>query len=328
MIDVNDFKPLNNESMDQYKFRLFTLKSRTKGITWEDVRSCILHHFGVNQTVDFIRHEYYGVRKSIEIDNVNVGNRILCISDTHVPFNLGVEHLKEYRGKVDTLVFNGDITDCQSISKFPKNYRVSMIEEMISVREFLIEVIEYINPKKVIINYGNHDLRFGHFLAKKLDNDLLELMPDTALELIAVTGFRHYDKRLRTKVWYDPLTEVFKDTGIEIEYSYKWWCKVGNTIFCHPSAFSSGILKTTEKAMQYFLQEREQFDTVVMAHTHQIGYTYFGKIHLYEQGCFCDSSEMTYADGKLYKSQSNGIWYGVQDKIGNLIYDKTKLVLL
>ena len=327
MILVENYAPLNGETLEEYKYRLFKLK-KEDGLKWNDIQFLLNHYFNYYKSTDFIRHESYSARKVEEIADINVGNRILCISDTHVPFQLEVEHLKDYKGKVDVLVFNGDITDCYSISKFSKNYRLSVMEELIKGREFLIDVIEYIRPKKVVINYGNHDLRFGHYLAKKLDNDILELMPDTALELICVTGFKHYDKRLRTKIWYDPLTEVFKDSGIEIEYTYKWWCQVGKTIFCHPSAFSSGILKTSEKAMQYFLQERHDFESLVMAHTHQVGYTYFGKIHLYEQGCFCDSSEMTYADGRLYKSQTNGIWYGVQDKIGNLIYDKTKLVLL
>lgn len=328
MIDVKDFPPFENETMEQYKFRLFTLKSKTKSVTWEDVRSCILHHYGVNQTADFIRHEFYGVRKSMEIDNVNVGTRILCISDAHVPFNLNVDKLKDYRGQVDVLVFSGDILDCQSLSKFSKTYRVPLMEEMIKAREFMIDVIEYINPKQVKINYGNHELRFINYLAKKLDADMLDLMPETALDLICEQGFKHYDHRLRTKVFYEPLTEVFKDTGVEVEYTHSWWCKVGKTIFCHPSAFSSGILSTSFKAMQYFLQERIDHDSLCMAHTHQVGYHYCGKIHLYEQGCFCDSSEMTYSDGKLYKSQTNGIVFIVQDKTGNLIYDKSKLVLL
>lgn len=328
MIDPKDYMPLLDETMEQYKYRLFSFKKKIKGITWEDVKNCILHHYNVDQSVDFIRHEYYGLRKSIEIDNANVGTRILSISDTHVPFNLSVDTFAKYRNKVDILVLNGDITDCYSISAFSKNMRLSVIEELIKGREFIIDLIEYINPKKVKINYGNHDLRFGHYLAKKLDTDILELMPDTALELICVTGFRHYDKRLRTKVWFDPLVEVFKDSGIEVEYTYSWWCKVGKTIFAHPSAFSSGVSATSVKAMQYFLQEGHQFDSVVLGHTHQVSYTYYGKMHLFEQGCCCSAEDMTYTDGKLYKSQTNGYAYIVQDKIGNLLYDKTKLELI
>lgn len=326
MILVENYAPLNGETLEEYKYRMFKLK-KEENMTWEDIKFLLAHYFNYYKSTDFIRHESYSARKVEEIADINVGNRILCISDTHVPFQLEVENLKDYRNKVDILVFNGDIADNQSTSRFPKMYRVSIMEELIQTREFMIDVIEYIQPKKVIVNYGNHEKRLIQYLAKKLDSDILEMMPETILDLVCELGFDHYDRRLRTKVHYDPLTTVFEGR-VEIEYTHNWWCKVGKTIFCHPSAFSSGILKTTEKAMQYFLQEREDFDALVMAHTHQVGYTYFGKIHLYEQGCFCDSEEMSYADGKLYKSQTNGIVYMAQDKIGNLLYDKTKLVLL
>lgn len=71
--------------------------------------------------------------------------------------------------------------------------------------EYLIDLIEYIRPKKVVCNYGNHDKRFANYFAKNLDTDILELMPDTSLELIFVDGFKHYDKRSKSKIWYEPL---------------------------------------------------------------------------------------------------------------------------
>ena len=328
MILVEDYVPHIGETIEEYKYRLFDAKSKRSELRWTDIQYLLNHYFNYNKSTDFIRHEAYSARKVQEIAEINVGTRILCISDTHVPFNLDIRQLKDYKNKVDVLVFNGDIMDCQGISKFPKTYRISLMEEMIKTREFMIDAIEYINPKKVIINYGNHELRFMAYLAKKLDPDVLELMPSTALDMICDIGFYHYDHKLRTKVFYEPLTKVFEDTNTEVEYTGNWWCKVGKTIFAHPSAFSSGILSTTQKAMQYFLQEREEFDAICLGHTHQIGYSYFGKIHLYEQGCMCDSSEMTYTDGKLYKSQTNGCFYAVQDKNGNLLYDKSRLVLL
>ena len=327
MILVENYTPLCNETLEEYKYRLFKLK-KEEGLSWNDIQFLLNHYFGYSKSTDFIRHESYSARKVEEIADINVGNRILCISDTHVPFQLGVEQLKDYKGKVDTLVMNGDILDNFSLSKFSKNYRVPMMEEMIKAREFMIEIIEYINPKKVVINYGNHELRFINYLAKKLDPDMLELMPETALDLICEQGFKHYDHRLRTKVYYEPLTQVFDGSGIEIEYTHNWWCKIGKTIFAHPSAYSQGILKTTEKAMDFFLRERVDFDTMVLAHTHKVGFTKVGEIYLYEQGCMSDSSQLTYTDGKLYNKQQNGCIYICQDKIGNLIYEKTRLVLL
>lgn len=253
-------------------------------------------------------------------------NRILSISDTHVPFQLPVDTYKDYVGMVDTLQLNGDLADCQAISRFPKSYRVSPMEELIETRQYIIDLIEYIKPKKVVITYGNHDLRFQSYFSKNLDSDLLELMPKTSLELIFVDGFKHYNKRERTKVEYKPLTEVFDD--VEIDYTDNWFCKIGQTIFCHPYSFNSGILKTAERAMGWFRNEGEVFTSLVMAHTHRIGEYVIGNTTIYEQGCCCDVKKNHYSDGGLVNSQKEGFIYICQDKDGKIIKDQTQLVCL
>lgn len=328
MILVENYVPNIGETLEEYKYRLFERKEKEKELRWTDIQYLLKYYFDYDKSTDFLRHAAYSARKVQEIAEINVGTRILCISDTHVPFNLDIRQLKDYQNKVDVLVFNGDIMDNYSLSKFSKNSRVPIMEELIKTREFLIETIELINPKKVMLNYGNHELRFGTYLAKKLDPDMLDLMPDTALDLVCDLGFHHYDRRLRTKVFYEPLTKVFEDTSIEIEYTKNWWCKVGKTIFAHPSAYCSPVLGTTQKAMNFFLQERIDFDCVVLGHTHKIAFSKIGEIYLYEQGCMCNSEEMSYANGKLYSKQQNGCVYIAQDKNGNLLYDKSRLVLL
>ena len=255
-----------------------------------------------------------------------VFNRILSISDTHIPFQLPIETFKDYVGCVDILQLNGDIGDCQSISKFPKSYRISPMEELIETRQYIIELIEYIKPKKVKITYGNHDLRFQSYFSKNLDTDLLELMPKTSLELIFVDGFKHYNKRDRTKVEYKPLIEVIED--VEIDYTDNWFCQIGQTIFCHPLAFSSGILQTAKKAMDYFRNEGYNFTSLIMAHTHRVGEFVIGNTTIYEQGCCCDVKANNYSDGRLGNSQKEGFIYISQDKDGKIIKDKTKLVCL
>lgn len=138
-----------------------------------------------------------------------------------------------------------------------------------------------------------------------------------------------YDKMNKTKTWYAPLTEVFDGTGIEIQFIDDWKYKIGKTWFVHPLAYRSGILATADKAKD-FLQdtERESFDAVVMAHTHSIGDSERGYIRLIEQGAFCDVDRMRYADGKLQKPQKKGFAVICQDKNGNLIKDKTKVISL
>lgn len=246
--------------------------------------------------------------------------RVLSISDCHVPFQLPVSTYSDYVGKVDILQFNGDVGDCQAISKFPKTYRVSPMDELIEARQYMIDVIDYIKPKKVIVIYGNHDIRFQNYFAKNLDTDLLELMPKSSLELICVDGFKHYNKRERTKVEYKPLTEVFDD--VEIEYTDNWFCQIGETIFCHPLAFNSQPLKTAEKAMYFFRNEGYEFKSLVMAHTHRIGSYKIGNTMIYEQGCTCDVSKINYSDGRLTNGQKEGFLFLGQDKRGNVIKDK------
>lgn len=255
-----------------------------------------------------------------------VGTRILSISDLHVPFQKPIETFRDYVNGVDVLQINGDVIDFSAISKFPKTYRNSPMEEIIEARQYLIELIDFIHPKRVLINYGNHDLRFQNYLAKNLDTDILELMPQTPLEIIVSDGFLHYNKKLRTKVWYEPISNVFDD--ISIEYTDNWHCKIGETIFCHPLTFKSGVMKTTTDAMQWFHNEGYQFTSLVVAHTHHLGEYVVGNTVLYEQGACCDTSKMVYADGRLSGSQKQGFIYIAQDKNGKILRDFTRLVCL
>lgn len=277
-----------------------------------------------------VRKRMYGMKRLIEIIEAEkadgVATKILSISDLHIPFQLDYTLLKDYRN-VDILQINGDVVDCQALSKFSKQYRISPMEEIIEGRQYLIDLIEYIHPKKVVCNYGNHDKRFAAYFAKNLDSDILELMPDTSLELIFVDGFRHYDKRSKSKVWYEPLCNVFED--IEIEYVDDWKSKIGKTIFVHPLAYRSGMLATADKAKDY-LQDtiREPFDSIVMAHTHKIGYSKKGYIKLFEQGAFADIKKMDYVDGKLMAPQQSGFAFICQDKDGNLLHDKSKVIVI
>ncbi|NLJ50156.1 MAG: metallophosphoesterase [Candidatus Atribacteria bacterium] len=304
-------------------------------VEWSDVAEYYNKYTGQNVTRCTIRKGFFLLAPFLEAGAVNpyqnydgssVATRILSVSDFHVPFQLPVSTFEDYIGKVDILQLNGDISDCQAISKFPKSYRVSPMEEIIETRKYLIELIDYIKPKKVVANFGNHEIRFQNYLSKNLDSDLLELMPKTSLELIFVDGFKHYNKRERTKIEYKPLCEVIED--VEIEYTDNWFCQIGKTIFCHPLAFSSGIMKTSENAMNYFRNEGYDFRSLVMAHTHRVGQYEVGNTTLFEQGCCCDTKKQHYSDGRLTKSQKEGFLYICQDSDGEIIKSKTRLVCL
>lgn len=286
--------------------------------------------FGEQYSESEVRRRMWGMHRLIEIiegqKEERTYTKILSLSDLHIPFQLDFESLAAFR-YVDILQLNGDIVDCQALSKFPKQYRISPMEELIQGRQYLIDLIEYIQPKKVVCNYGNHDKRFASYFAKNLDTDILELMPDTSLELIFVDGFRHYNKREKTKIEYEPLQRVFE--SIDIEFVNNWHSRIGKTIFAHPMAYRSNFLATADKAKQYFQDtEKEPFDCIVMAHTHKIGDTMSGNIRLLEQGAFAHLDKMNYMDGKLTAPQKSGFALIYQDEQGNIINEKSKIYMI
>lgn len=299
-------------------------------MTWDEIAAQLNAEFGVDVSSSAYRkcYQYYSLMDNAlkSMGDMTVATRILSVSDTHVPFELPIEKLSAYRGRIDILQLNGDICDCQAISKFNKVYRVSPMEEIIKARKYMIDMIEYLQPKRVVITYGNHDLRFQNYIAKNLDNEIAELMPKTSLELIFADGFFHYDKREGTKSWYTPIKQLFPN--IEIDYTDNWWVQIGDIIFAHPSAFSSGVLKTAEKAMYFFRNEGYQFSELVMAHTHRVGEYYIGNTRIIEQGAFSDVSKNNYSNGQLYNSQKEGFVYLCQDVNGKTIREKTELIAL
>lgn len=327
-IMANSFLKKENESNFEYQLRLCNLKvNKETNLSWQDIIDLL--HLPI--TVSTLRHKAYAFKEYENYLNQKdiVKTKILAISDLHIPFQLPVETFNEYKNNIDILVINGDINDFQAISKFPKVYRLSPMEEMIVARKYLIELINYIHPQKVIINKGNHDQRFQNYLAKNLDSDLLELMPETQLDLICNEGFNHYNKYEQTKIWYTPLVECFKDTDVEVVYTKDWKCKIGQTWFAHPLSYSNSTLKTVENAMNYFNKnDTVGFDTVVLGHTHQIGFTKKGNVCLYEQGACCDVGKLNYTDGKLTNPQKQGFLYLCQDDNGSIIESKTKLICL
>ena len=279
----------------------------------ENLRKII---YGFNSWYDVLDNEYKYL----------VGKRILVISDLHVPFQLPVETFKSYRGNIDILIINGDVTDLSQISKFRGSRRNTPMEDIIETRRYLIDLISYINPKEVYATYGNHDIRFMNYLLRALDTDLVDLLPKTQIDLIFDIGFHHHNHSERTKIWYEPLSIVFPDK--KIIYTNDWKLQIGDTIFAHPLAYNSGILKTSERAMDFFLRDGYDFKNLCLAHTHKSGEFDVGAIRLCETGCCCDIVKNNYNDGKLICSQKEGFLYMVQDNEGNTIRGLTKRIVL
>lgn len=316
-----------NENDIAWQIRCCLAKRRKEtDMDWVEIRDML----GLDITPDQLRKQAVGVElyDNYIHNNSMIDNRILAISDLHIPFNLPIDIYKPYIGKVDTLVLNGDIEDCQSCSKYSRKYRIDVDKEMVATRDFLVELINMINPKKVIIVKGNHEHRMGRYLSDRLNEDLMSIMPDTPMDLIINEGFKVRDRVNKTETWYSPVSDLFKEYNIEVSYTGEWWRKVGKTIFAHPLSYSTGMLKTTEKAVEYFLRKDRDFNAVVLGHTHKLGSYIQGGIKMYEQGCCCDLSKIDYSDGYLSLPSQNGFIYMCQDLNGDIIPDTVKIVHL
>ena len=320
-------KKQSGESYVDYFVRLFDNK-KIYGLTCDQIAELLNTESGQTLGESAYRKEFAAFNRGRnyerEIAERGVATRVLSISDLYFPFAKPIETFSKYVGRVDILQLNGDIFDCQSISKFSKSYRIPCIEELVEGRQYIIDLIDYIKPKKVIANYGNHELRLGAYLANHLDSDLQELMPETALDYIFVDGFYHYDRRNHIKTWFEPLRETFDD--IEVVYSGEWFSQIGHVMFVHPKAFSSSPMKTAEKAVLWFRNEGYDFNCLVMAHTHRLGSYKIGNTTMYEQGAACETQKMRYGDGALVNSQQQGCIYVCLDKDGYNIESATKLV--
>lgn len=317
------------ESIDDYAVRLYENKA-DYGLDHYQISDLLNEETGLDKDSSAWRKHYHSFMAGMAYERskseLGVCTRVLSISDLHYPYSLPVSTFKRYFGQIDILVLNGDLIDHQSISKFPKKFRSSPMEDLIGLRWYLIGLIESIAPKKVYFTYGNHELRMGDYLAKNLDNEMQELMPETVLDYIITDGFTHYDRAEHTKVHYDPLTKVFPDMGFV--YENKWWCQIGDTVFCHPKAFASSPMKTAEKAVIWFRNNGNMFNALVMAHTHRVGSYKIGNTMTYEQGACCNIDKLNYNDGMLINSQKEGFIYVCLDKDGKNMEDKTKVICL
>lgn len=138
---------LEHESLFEWKLRCCKAKfNKETALDWQEIADLL----NLNVTGDHLRKTAYGL---LEYDNYiqqNLGlkKRILSLSDLHIPFETQYTILEHYKN-IDVLVLNGDICDMQAISKFSKAYRISPMEEIIKARQYLIDLISYLQPRTV-----------------------------------------------------------------------------------------------------------------------------------------------------------------------------------
>jgi predicted phosphodiesterase len=115
-----------------------------------------------------------------EIPNVLLPSfdKVGICSDIHFPFhcdyslNKCLEHFE--KENVDAIYLNGDILDCYSISRYPKEIRVDIVEEFDIARTFFELLRQTFKNIPIYYKFGNHEDRYEHYLAQNAPSLMIE----------------------------------------------------------------------------------------------------------------------------------------------------------
>lgn len=239
--------------------------------------------------------------------------KILVLSDLHAPFTnfRAVNHAIEENSDADLLVLNGDVFDLYAFSRFDKWSEIDINRELDCIRKLFQELFKKF--KHIIWVGGNHDLgRFRSFLMKAVPTSLRGFFDE------------HCDPR---KV----IQRDFKDYDLEIvDHNF---IQIGDIVFAHLDDFSSVAMKSVTSvsevlsASKMLLPTGNNFNAVVIGHTHHIGKIIVNDRLMIEQGACCHL--MDYRVAKPTKSAwSTGYAVMYLDKNMNVDYNKSNFVYL
>lgn len=253
---------------------------------------------------------------------------ILSLSDLHLPFtpidNIKVileAHKKELRNKESCIVLNGDIMDEYAASNFGKYRKIAIIDEYRMALNLVDLCLDYADS--VFMTRGNHEKRLGRMVRDVLSDETATVFGVDLLARIAngeeiddygiSTGFR---KKFKGKVFY--------------QRNEPWYIRIGKTVFAHPSAWKSGPGATVEAVSDYMASRYgpDDFDSVIIGHTHKISKMILGNKMLIEQGALCGRLDYEHQDNLKFKHAQRGYALIYQCKDGTTNFNESKVVYL
>jgi len=254
--------------------------------------------------------------------NVKSKKKILTLSDIHFPFCLEDEIKKalEDHSDADVVVFNGDILDGFIYSTFSKAKRIAALKEYIAAFE-LIEFCAEKFPQVVIVS-GNHDSRPAGALARAgfEKEETQVLRPDL---LARIANGEKLDE-------YGDLIAKLNFSNVLYERYDSWYVRIGKTIFAHPTGYNGGPGGTAQKLYDYFIKRMgsDEFDSIVVGHTHKIYKGVFCNKLLIEQGAMCDRQPYQHKPDLRFLHAMNGYAVIYQDEHGNTNFNESHVVYL
>lgn len=310
-------KPNKDETLEQYKYRLYTQKSEY-GLTWKDISDLILKYFDKKYSKDGLRHEAYGSQMKVKVETQESDGyvKVLIMNDLHIPYQRPdvFDEIEKHKN-VDYIIFGGDLVDCKSCSFFDDFYKPGVEQELAIVHEFISKVNTIIDPSKtkIITIRGNHEYRYTRDIMRMQEKQIQKLLNPNMLSMLQ-DGFTVYEKS--KNIVYKPI-ENFK-------YVDNFYIKLfDNLIVAHPLDFSVVDGKIDEKVADYFLNEHiaEKDDVIIYGHTHKFSTMNVNRrqgVYVIENSCLCIPQEYSKMGKLSFTPQNYGYTY-LQFKEGQKI---------
>lgn len=249
---------------------------------------------------------------------VEATKKILSLSDLHIPFENPdiISKMIEEHNDADVLVLNGDLFEIYALSKWPKKKTVLLRHEYEIALEWM-KLFVSIFPKIVLVS-GNHESRVQSYFSANIDPQASFLVNDDILSRLAKGyGFNNEEKTFEKLYDWDDI--VYYEGGL-----LKYYAIIGKAIFIHPNDFS-GVPMRTAIAHCDDLMQCEDFECMIMGHTHKMGsYIWKNKLVL-EQGCCCVPMDYE-KNGRARKQsmQTYGAAVVYMDEDGHVDFEKTR----
>jgi predicted phosphodiesterase len=266
---------------------------------------------------------------ALESEQIKIGitdhqtRKILTFSDLHIPFFMHEEIKRacQVHSDADIVVLNGDILDGYIFSTYAKSKRVAAIKEYMAA--FDLVYFLSCNFTKVVIVSGNHDARTSRALASNgFEQEASQVFRPDLLARIA--SGEELDK-------FGNLVKKHDFSNVVYERFDSWYVRIGKTIFCHPDGFSNSYPgATVVKLLDHFSArlKNDEFDSIVVGHTHKQYKGIVGNKLLIEQGAMAHRLPYQFKADLKFKNAVNGYAIIYHDSNGNTDFNYSTPVYL
>jgi len=262
---------------------------------------------------DLMRDHYINIGR-----NVEKKVKVLVLTDLHVPYELDdvIQHAITNHGDADVLVLGGDVLENHSVSCFKKN-------KIIPFRNEYQAAMEYIKLfagmfKRVVLVSGNHERRLQNYVTDRVGNMLKGLIYDDPMAMLA-NGMDFGENGMLEKKYNLP--NVTYEPSPRGDY-----IKIGKLIVAHHNNYSTVPMRTAISVAEAYLGF-EDYQCIILGHTHAMGQLIWKNKLLIESGCCCMPLEYVFNKGRLAKGiQTFGYSVAYLDDEGNVDFNSTRAI--